>query len=545
MRGRLVLAGLLVFSVPTAGAMLPQQRDPRAVVAPAHTGTGSISGVVTDSRQLPLPTVIVRMAFEGAAVKRETVTDAAGRFWFGHLPAGRVQISAHKAGYLDEWLGRTSASELLALGPGQTVADVKITLMKTGAISGTITGEAGEPIRASVRLLPRNTAPQLPLSMGGIAGTQTDGRGRYRIGSVPPGEYVVSALSLENPDARTVGPDGRDREFRFVETYFPGSLQPRDAAPVRVNEGNVVNDINIQLISTPSGTAEGQLTHVSGLPVQGQQVAFMGRDRIRFSALPMDGGRFRIAGLAYGEYEVVASGAVRTDSASMQVGWARGAVVIGPDRAYLALTLAPGAAITGRVSAEDGASTSGIKVRVTPGGAVPTAITGSNAMAAPVSGDGAFALANLAPGSYLLSVEMPPKSPLSIDRIVVAGHEVQNAMVELAAGLSLDGVEVALIDTQAEISGTVTASDGTPLAGVTVFALPERGFFPGSRTLSVKTDAAGRYVMSSVAKGRYLLDLLPLPATAVAHTPAGGSKPDRVPVVIDARGQKKVVDFRR
>ena len=225
MRGRMVLAALLSCSIPAAAAMLPQQRDPRAAIAQPQSGTGSISGVVTDRRQGPLATAIVRIAIEGVPTKRETMTDPSGRFRFANLPAGRFAISAHKPGYLDEWFGRSAsapASELLTLGPGQAISDVSIVLTKTGAISGIVTGETGEPIRAQVRLMPRNRPPNEVYFPAVLVSATTDGRGRYRIGSLPPGEYVVTAHSLESTDARSLGPDGRDREFSFVDTYFPG-----------------------------------------------------------------------------------------------------------------------------------------------------------------------------------------------------------------------------------------------------------------------------------------------------------------------------------
>ncbi|HEX5215881.1 MAG TPA: carboxypeptidase-like regulatory domain-containing protein [Vicinamibacterales bacterium] len=537
MRGRIVLAALLSCSIPAAAAMLPQQRDPRAVIATAQTGTGSISGVVTDRRQSPLATAIVRIAIEGVPTKRETVTDPGGRFRFTNLPAGRYAVSAQKAGYIDEWFGRSAggpANELLTLGPGQAIADVSMVLTKTGAISGIVTGEMGEPIRAQVRVMPRNQALQ-PSAVIGSGAVTTDGRGRYRIGSLAPGEYLVTAHSLEATDARKTGADGRDREFSFVDTYFPGSLRPQDAAPVRVNEGDVIGDIDIQVSIAPAGTAEGQLTHVSGLPIQGQQVVFVARNGIRFSGVPMDGGRFRIAGLPYGEYEVFASGAVKPEGAPMQIGWARGAAVIGPDRVNLALTLAPGAGMSGRVSIEDGTSTSAIKMRATPIGFSPTSINSQGLLVATVTNDGAFAFANLAPGRYLISLDLPPKVPWSIERVAISGQPVTDGTVELVGGLSLDGVQVALIDTRAEISGTVTASDGSPLAGVLVVAFPDRGFVPGGRTVSATTDAAGRYLLTSVPLGRHRVE---------AVVPQG-ARPEAIGVVIDARGQKKVVDIRR
>jgi hypothetical protein len=547
MRSRMVLAAVLSCSIPAAAAMLPQQRDPRAAIAQPQTGTGSISGVVTDRRQGPLATTIVRIAIEGVPTKRETMTDPSGRFRFVNLPAGRFAISAHKPGYLDEWFGRSAsapASELLTLGPGQAISDVSMVLTKTGTISGVVTGETGEPIRAQVRLMPRNRPSQEQFAVGINVGTTTDGRGRYRIGSLPPGEYVVTAHSLESTDARSLGPDGRDREFSFVDTYFPGALRPQDAAPVRVNEGDAIGDINIQLSTAPAGTAEGQLTHVSGLPVQGQQVAFVARDRIRFSAIPIDGGRFRIAGLPFGEYEVFASGAVKPESAPMQIGWASGTAVIGPDRVKLALTLAPGAAMSGRVSIEDGASTSGVKIRVTPIGFSPTAINGQSLLTATVADDGAFAFANLAPGRYVMSLELAAKSPWSIERVDIGGQPMTDGTVELVSGLSLDSVHLALIDTRAEISGTVTTSDGSPLVGVLVAAFPDRAILPGGGIANAMTDAAGRYRLASVPLGRYRLEVVGVP-TQVVHNLASGRPPDPVVVVIDARGQKKVVDFRR
>jgi len=548
MRGRLVLAGVLWCSIPAAAAMLPQQRDPRAPVgATAQTGTGSISGVVTDRRQMPLATAVVRIALEGSPTKRETVTDAGGRFGFSNLPAGRFQVSAHKGGYLDEWSGRSAsapASDLLTLGSGQAVADVTIAMTRTGTISGVVTGETGEPIRASIRVIPRNRPAVDELAFAVNAGTATDGRGRYRIGFLPPGEYLVVARSMEATDARTLGPDGRDRGFSFVETYFPGSLRPQDAAPVRLNEGDVAGDVNIQVFTAPAGTAEGVLTHISGMPVQGQQVAFIARDRIRYSAIPLDDGRFRIAGLPYGEYEVLASGAVKLESTSLQIGWARGGAVIGPDRVSVALTLTSGAAMSGRLSIEGGASTSGIRVRVTPIGFSPTSVGGPNLFTAPVADDGAFAFANLAPGRYVMSLELPAKSPWSIERVDIGGQPLTDGAVELVSGLSLDGVHVALIDTRAEISGTVTTSDGRPLAGVLVAAFPDRGIPLGGRVASVMTDAAGRYLLASVPLGRYRLEVAGPPIQVIRNLP-GGPPPNQIAVVIDARGQKKVVDIRR
>ena len=544
-RGRIVLACLLSCSMTASAAMLPQQRDPRVTVAPPATGTGSISGVVTDRQQMPLATAIVRIAIEGVPTKRETVTDAAGRFGFGNLPPGRIQISAHKAGYLDEWSGQSAnatANGLLILGQGQAIADVTIAMTRGGAISGIVTGETGEPIRANVRLTPRDRSAQEMLGGGVQASVPTDARGRYRIGSLPPGEYVVAALSLEPSDARTLGPDGRDREFSFVATYFPAALQPQDATPVRVNEGDV-SGINIQIVSTPAGTAEGQLTHVSGLPVTGQQVTFVGRNRQSFSAMPIDGGRFRIGGVPYGEYEVFASGAVRPESASMQVGWARATAIFGPDRLNLALSLTPGGAMRGRVSIEDGASMAGIKVRVFPFGFAASSVSGPNLFIATVADDGAFAFANLAPGRYVISLEMPAKTPWSVERIEIGGQRVQDWAVEIAGGFSLDGVHIAMIDTRAEISGTVTASDGSPLSGVLVAAFPERPV-PSGRYPSAITDAAGRYVLASVPLGRLRIEVVGLSPSPVIHTGAG-PRPEPTIVVIDARGQKKVVDFRR
>ena len=85
-------ASTLLASSPGA-----QQRD--ATVAPS--GTGQIAGVVMSADATPQPVRRALVTISGDLKEsRSAITDDAGRFVFGGLPAGQFRIEARKQAYL-------------------------------------------------------------------------------------------------------------------------------------------------------------------------------------------------------------------------------------------------------------------------------------------------------------------------------------------------------------------------------------------------------------------------------------------------------------
>ena len=81
---------LLLFV--TAAAMMP-------AAALAQPARATISGVVKDSADVPQPTLTVGLADLDAGLERTVVTDAAGTFVFGGLPAGSYQLRIAESGF--------------------------------------------------------------------------------------------------------------------------------------------------------------------------------------------------------------------------------------------------------------------------------------------------------------------------------------------------------------------------------------------------------------------------------------------------------------
>ncbi|MCX6544837.1 MAG: TonB-dependent receptor [Acidobacteria bacterium] len=81
-----VMVALMVLALPLAGA--------------AQTGTGRVTGTVSDATGAVLPGVTVTLKAEGlAGAVRSTVTDSAGRYTFTDVTAGSYELSFDLAGF--------------------------------------------------------------------------------------------------------------------------------------------------------------------------------------------------------------------------------------------------------------------------------------------------------------------------------------------------------------------------------------------------------------------------------------------------------------
>lgn len=178
-----------------------------AAQTPGPGGERTISGQVVDGttgRPVSAATVILSLAkMEGLPV----VTGADGRFVFRVTPQdASYTLTARKGGYAEGGSGRMRIGgalqpvQLNALTPS---ANVLIRVWKLGAITGTVTDEAGEPVvGVQVRALQRTASGGRRTFAPGGATMTTDDRGVYRVSNLPPGEYIV----LTSPPAPSLKP---------------------------------------------------------------------------------------------------------------------------------------------------------------------------------------------------------------------------------------------------------------------------------------------------------------------------------------------------
>src|SRR5688572_795562 len=181
-------------------ALLPavvaaQQRD----VPPTTVGTGEISGVVWSAGANPQPVRRVVVSVTGGSIQaRSLITDDAGQFAFGKLPAGTYVVTAKKAAYLATEFGSTKPGRpgskvVLATGEKRAIG---LTIFKGGAIAGALRDDKGRPVAgAAVSALDARAMrdPTMVLSPQTVT---TDDRGEYRIFGLAPGDYVIVAAAI-------------------------------------------------------------------------------------------------------------------------------------------------------------------------------------------------------------------------------------------------------------------------------------------------------------------------------------------------------------
>jgi hypothetical protein len=123
-----------------------------------------------------------------------------GGFAFSALAAGSYEITATRTGYAEGAYGRVRPNGLqmwIPLAEGERKRDIKIRVWKFGAIAGTVTDDAGEPlVGVTVRAM-RTTFQTGRRKLVVEKSSTTDDRGMYRIGGLLPADYIVVVPSVQ------------------------------------------------------------------------------------------------------------------------------------------------------------------------------------------------------------------------------------------------------------------------------------------------------------------------------------------------------------
>src|SRR5579862_7587394 len=172
----------------------------------AQSGRFTLSGQVVDGVSgSPLAGVDVTLQTDQYETAAETfAADQQGRFAFRNLPAGGYILSAespafgvaHYGGAADPTYTRT-----IRLGAEQGDRVVLFRIMPRGVIEGTVRDEFGEPVLGSLVLLLRPTWHAGRTNTDSVLQRQTDDRGRFRFGNLPPGGYMVCSGNLPGAPA--------------------------------------------------------------------------------------------------------------------------------------------------------------------------------------------------------------------------------------------------------------------------------------------------------------------------------------------------------
>lgn len=474
-------------------------------------------GIVVDSSSdHPIAGALV------SAGRDRVLTDAEGRFVFTDLEAGSYVIGARKSGYLDGAYGRMrpgGAAEGLKIASDERVGDVRVRLWKHAAISGAVTDEAGEPIvRARIDVFAR-TSRDGKMVVSRQATGWTDDRGFYRIGSLPAGELVVSAVGPQLPVTQALGPQV------FPAEFYPGAPAPSQAAPVDLNVGDDRRGVDFRLKPAQafrvSGIAYGPdrvplavslklFVAGSDLPASaGFETASAGSDK---------SGLFLFQAVAAGDY--VLRGTYEPPSPTTDPkAWPRPLWISVPlsikdrDVRDLTLDMQQGFKISGRVETDAATRRPG-----------PAAFRGFSGQIVPVDRSawspqtftsdvsGRFTAGDVPPGLYFLRLAEMPQG-LSLKRITMGGRDVSHGALTVTRDIA--DLVVTLTDRPAELAGFVRSGSGAPDSGATVFVFPaardtwtEVGGTP-LNLRAIRSSADGSYRIQELPPGDYYIAAVP------------------------------------
>jgi hypothetical protein len=454
--------------------------------------------VIDDSSNAPLPGAEVQVSPVGKPDLIEVaVADAAGRFQFDNLFAGKYHLSAAHAGYLQSaFRQHGSYSTAIVTGPSLDNTHIVFPLTRKASIGGRLADQDGEPVpNATVYLLRHLVVDGLRVVRTSAQG-RTGNDGRYTIGNLQPGEYFVAVAAQPwyavQMSAMGRGQDAAERpenlDVAYPLTFYPGVADDRSAAQLKLSAGAHAQ-ADLSLTAVPAAHVTIERAQGANTNARLQLITHWG-ERIRAGGMFFSG-RGQTLNVAPGRYRLTA-------------GWRDAA-----GRHSIRRTIE----VRGNMTID------------------PTTIEDHRSVTAVMAGarmngrlrPGSLALRNLDTLEMLPPVASEdqtvrwPAEELTADRyelvfngpedLYVAGIQATNAkvtgrVVELGTGAPVQ-LKVSLARGRSSMTGRVIRN-GAAVAGAMVLLLPE-GFEAPGLIRRDQSDGDGTFSLTNITPGRYLL----------------------------------------
>ena len=507
------LLGVAAFSQP-APIQIPAISDQE----PADRQSGAIRGQVFAAEgEHPLARARVTLYSTGGRgdpLTRTVRTDSRGEYEIGNLEAGSYRVRASRNGYLSRSYSREISSQserrrrslTLSLAAGEVLDGIDFPLIQGGVVEGTVVDPYNEPrSRVSVTLSEyKSYGGERELVPAGR--DKTDDRGRFRLFDIRPGSYYLSAV----PRPLNAREEEADRSFPPV--YYPGVLNPQEAAKVEVAAGEEVGGFYFTLIEARSYGISGRVLTPEGRPAHSVWIRSR-RESDEFLVSGMEPsadtdrqGEFKVKGLLPGRHRLTARSEgdedLRMASAVVDVS--------DQDIEGLTLVLVAGAEITGRIITdreEVDLDWRRISLYMEPIGSAWRYGGGGRAQ---VEEDFTFKIKDVPEASYRFVVRLfnTPGNHY-VESIRIRTEELIDRPIEVRSGDRLDGVEIHVSSEGAQISGVVEKEEGREVAQaatVLVFAADSEYRGRHSRfSRRAQTDQRGQFSLKGLVPAKYLV----------------------------------------
>jgi hypothetical protein len=458
-----------------------------------------VAGTVVDAAtNAPLAGAEVQVSPVGKSELIEVaIADAAGRFEFDNLFAGKYHLSAAHAGYLQSaFRQHESYSTAIVTGPGLDTASIVFPLARKASILGTITDQDGEPVpNATIYLLQRVVIDGLRVVRTSAQG-KTGNDGHYTIGNLHPGEYfmAVAAQPWYAVQMAAMGQrqDAIERpenlDVAYPLTFYPGVTDDPSAAQLTLSAGARVQadlsltavpavHVAVQRARGANANARLQLVTRWGVPIRTMGMFFSASGQ----TMNVAPGRYR---LTAGWRDESGRHSIRR---TIEV---HGNMTLDPttleDRRSVTALMADGG-VSGRIQPRSLALRNLETLEM-----VPPVASEDQAVRWPAE--------ELTADRYELVFNGP--EDLYVASIAATNAKVAGRVIELQTGGPVQ-LKVSLARGRSSMAGRVV-KDGAAVAGAMVLLLPENFEAPGLIRRD-QSDGDGSFSLTDITPGRYLL----------------------------------------
>ena len=513
--GLSALALAVCTTAVAASAVLPQTtRD--GVARPQATGTAQLSGTagvwLAADRVRPVRRARVTLEADGSGQRYTADTDTNGRYQFDNLASGRYRVFAEKAGFVRAGAGTPDDAnpEPIDVPAGQSVS-VNLPLEPAAACEGRVTIDTGEPAVGAIVSAVRFTGVAGARRPIVIQQARTDDLGRFRVHTLPAGEFYLTAAA--DPlavylEARAPG----ERPAGVARTYYPGTPNADDARVIGLGRGEELRQLDFTLTTVPLAALSGRVVDSAGRTVTAYGIRLQPVGGVAGDVTGLidpRAGTFQFAAVPPGEYWLLAAAAPAAAPAAQsrtQAEFAAQRVVVsGADQTGMTVALAPAATMSVRVGTDRGAAMPpNLQVRVLPTAFDLPAAPSRPRLDAPIPvGSDGLAAANDVFGPLLIRfANLPDRWALT--GVWVDGADVTDTPFHFMPARTHQ-IRIAITDATATVSGVVQGAQKQPVrARIVVFARDERRWGPGSRFIrSVQSTADGRFRVEGLLPGEY------------------------------------------
>jgi protocatechuate 3,4-dioxygenase beta subunit len=541
MRIRLFAAlALLGASAPAVGQESPME-PPK---------TGSVAGVVIQEKSeegIAKALVILRRDQEGGV---GAITGPDGKFTLRDVDPGTYVLTAERDGYV---VAR-GQSQTVQVQAGQTTADLKLKLQRTGAVSGRILDADGDPV-PNVSVLVSSVRGKDDRSANRYGATND--RGEYRIFQIVPGGYRLSATysprsrfdGVRIQPAATAGAAPVSGGEAYPTVYYPGLTDSRQAGVVKVEPGADLQGLDLQLVRTHGVRVRGRvavsyspaplfltvdLAPISQRETPGQLLNVLVRD---------PKGEFEFQGVLPGSYRLQVQ-ALGLDEASRMS--AHRALEVGAsDIEGIEVTLAQPQSVSGRIVAPEGRKLpAGFIVLLQTREAEDTQAGGM----AQAGADGAFTMPKVAPGEYdvvVASTAGGEEDDTYVDAIRMGDADALAEGIRVGEG-SVPPIDIVLKANGGAAECTVKDDKGAPVPNASVLLAPDA---PRQRQAALfgecRARADGVCKIAGIKPGEYHLYAFPA-GTQIDRRDPGALKPFEKygEAMTFAEGERKQVNLK-